>query len=100
MESYNINFEKFEVYRNLPVIKSIEDTFDFYLFFSPSGAANFEESGNHIPDYASVVAIGTTTATACEKLFGREISISEKQTELDAVKFAVGVLQEFEIQHK
>jgi uroporphyrinogen-III synthase len=100
MKSLGIGFQKTEVYRNIPVLKKLDKSFGVYLFFSPSGAENFAESGNQIPLNSVIAAIGSTTANACEKLFGRNIFISEKQKELDAVQFAAGLLQPIEMQHK
>jgi uroporphyrinogen-III synthase len=93
MKAAGIGIQKIEVYRNLPVLKRLSNSFGVYLFFSPGGAANFAESGNHIPDSASVVAIGETTAGICRKLFGREVFVSKYQDELAAVKFASGLLK-------
>lgn len=93
MKSFGIRIQKAEVYRNMPVLKKVENIFGVYLFFSPSGAQNFCKSGNQIPHSSAITAIGSTTAKACEKLFGREIFISEKQDELASVKFAAGLLQ-------
>jgi uroporphyrinogen-III synthase len=94
MKSLGVRFQKAEVYRNEPVLTKLEKTFGVYLFFSPSGAENFVQSGNQIPRNSTIAAIGPTTANACEKLFGREIMTSEKQKELDAVQFAAGLLQQ------
>ena len=93
MKSVGNSFQKAEVYRNLPVLKKLENKFGVYLFFSPSGAQNFYESGNQIPLLSAIAAIGSTTSKACEKIFGREICISEKQEELAAVKFAARLLK-------
>jgi uroporphyrinogen-III synthase len=93
MKSLGQQFLQVEVYRNLPLQKKLENTFGVYLFFSPSGAQNFHDSGNQIPRSSTIVTIGKTTAKSCEKLFNREIFVSEKQDELAAVKFAAGLLQ-------
>lgn len=98
MKSSGIRFQKFEVYRNIPVLREMSNPFGVYLFFSPSGVENFVTSGNRIPCTSAIAAIGSTTANACEKLFGRKIFSSEKQKELDAVQFAAGLLQQSEIQ--
>lgn len=82
------NLKKVKVYRNLPVYKKMDEAFKCYLFFSPSGAISFVESGNKISRSAVIVAIGPTTAKACKEIFGREIFVSEKQDELAAVQFA------------
>ena len=99
LESFKIECEKLEVYRNLPVLKKLENTFDVYLFFSPGGVQNFVNSGNVIPDTSAIVAIGATTAETGNKFFNREIYISKIQEELAAVKFAAGLLRHNEIRN-
>jgi len=98
MKSLGNQFQKTNVYRNSPLLKKVEGEFDVYLFFSPSGAISFSESGNKILASAAILAIGPTTAKSCEEIFGREILISEIQEELAAVQFAVGLLKKIEIQ--
>ena len=93
LESFVAGYEKLEVYRNLPILKKIDSTFDVYIFFSPSGVENFASSGNRIPETSFIVAIGTTTAETCGRFFNREIHISKKQEELAAVQFAAGLIQ-------
>lgn len=99
MKSLGIRIKKIEVYQNLPVLKTLSNTFHVYLFFSPGGVENFLTSGNMIPGTSVITAIGTTTSAVCERLFEREIFISKTQEELAAVKFAAGFLQHFEIRH-
>lgn len=99
MKSLGIRVKKMEVYQNLPVLKTLSNTFHVYLFFSPGGVENFVTSGNMIPGTSVISAIGTTTSAACERLFDREIFISKKQEELAAVKFAAGFLQHSEIRN-
>lgn len=93
------HLQKVKVYRNLPLQKKMGETFKCYLFFSPSGAISFSESGNNIPRSAVIVAIGPTTALACEEIFHRKVFVSEIQEELMAVQFAVGILKKMEIRH-
>lgn len=97
MKSLEYRFLQVEVYQNLQLLLKVGNTFDVYLFFSPSGVQNFYESDNLIPRSSAIATIGSTTAKACEKLFNREIFISEKQNELAAIKFAAGLLQNSEI---
>jgi len=99
MNSLGIAIQKNEVYKNLPVLKTLSNTFDVYLFFSPGGVENFVSSGNTIPGTSVISAIGTTTAAACERLFEREIFISKTQEERAAVQFAAGFLQHSKIRH-
>ena len=97
MTSLGIGVQKIEVYQNLPVLKTLSNTFGAYLFFSPSGVENFVKSGNLIPSASVISVIGTTTAKTCERLFCREIFISKTQEELAAVQFAAGFLKHSEI---
>ena len=97
VNSLGIAIKKIEVYQNLPILKKLSNSFDVYLFFSPSGVESFVQSGNRIPRTSVISAIGATTAAACERLFEREIFISKTQEELAAVKFAAGFLQHSEI---
>lgn len=86
-----IRIAEIEVYKNLPSQKTIENEFDIYLFFSPSGISNFYESGNRIPVISKIVAIGKTTAVACRNTFSNEVFISPVQEELATVKYAINI---------
>lgn len=55
----------------------IENDFDAYVFFSPSGVKSFQEQ-YAIPQKASIFAIGETTANAIEKAFNKKALTPEK----------------------
>jgi len=59
-----INFTEIEVYKTIKTPLKIEQTFDFLLFFSPSGVESFVEK-NTIENQ-KCIAIGTTTAQMLE----------------------------------
>lgn len=80
------------VYRNRLLKPSLKKEFDAYVFFSPSGIASFIEGGNVISEKAEIFVIGQTTGKRAEKKFRNTVRISDKQKELDVVKFAAALV--------
>ena len=70
-----INFTEIEVYKTIKTSLKIEQTFDFLLFFSPSGVESFVEK-NTIKTQ-KCIAIGTTTAQTL-KNYTSNIYIAEQ----------------------
>lgn len=89
LSSFYSGFVTIEVYRNYPVYLRLKKKFSAYIFFSPGGVENFNDSGNSIPETAEIFAIGETTADACKLLFKNKVSISEQQDEISVIKYAV-----------
>ncbi len=70
-----INFTEIEVYKTIKTPLKIKQTFDFLLFFSPSGVESFTEK-NIIKNQKCIV-IGTTTAQRLEN-YTSNIYIAEQ----------------------
>lgn len=82
-----------EVYENSLTKPSLENQFDAYLFFSPSGIESFVRGGNEISKNATVVVIGQTTAQKAEVTFQNQLVVSAQQNELITIQTAVQLLQ-------
>ena len=78
-----------EAYRNIPVKTKVNNDFNAYLFFSPSGIESFISAGSVIPSSAQVFVIGKTTGKVARKNFSNNVSESTFQSELIFVKSAV-----------
>lgn len=64
-------------YKTISQKVKMENDFDAYVFFSPSGVKSFQEQ-YAIPQKASIFAIGETTANAIEKAFNKKALTPEK----------------------
>lgn len=86
-----------EVYENILIKPFVENEFDAYLFFSPSGIESFIQGGNSIPADSKIITIGETTARKAKEEFATEVQVSTVQSELATIQKAVSVLKEKEI---
>ncbi|MBX9449957.1 MAG: uroporphyrinogen-III synthase [Taibaiella sp.] len=60
------DWEEIVVYRNQSLDPKVSETYDYYLFFSPSAVYSFLKN-NTIPREATAVAIGATTAACLQE---------------------------------
>lgn len=97
LEASGLKIVEVEVYQNTLVKPYVENEFETYLFFSPSGIESFIEGGNTIPTYSKIIAIGETTAHKAKAGFENEVLVSTEQSELATIQKAVSVLKEKEI---
>jgi uroporphyrinogen-III synthase len=86
---FNIRIVEVEVYRNIPLLQKISESFDAYLFFSPSGIESYMNAGNAIHSSAQIFAIGKTTGNFARTVFPNRVIESLVQEELGFVKFAI-----------
>lgn len=61
-----INLKQLEVYQQFPQPQAISETFDYYLFFSPSAVDSFY-SKNKLPASSTAIAIGNATQARLQK---------------------------------
>ncbi len=85
----NIDWQAVEVYQNTSIEIFLNEVFDGYLFFSPSGIESYKQAGNFPEPKADIVAIGNTTAQAAWKEFPNKVLVSPEQEELSFVKYAI-----------
>lgn len=82
-----------EVYKNTPIEKWLNQTFDAYLFFNPKSIETYKASGNFPAPKGQIMAVGDTTAMMAWKVFPNEVNVSREQEELSFVKFSIDRLQ-------
>jgi uroporphyrinogen-III synthase len=85
------------VYINTLLTPCIEEEYDAYLFFSPSGIESFVYAGNQIPANADIIVIGETTAKMARNKFKNEVVVSDSPNELAMLKLAVVLQQKKEL---
>lgn len=78
-----------EVYQNNLTKPAVENEFDAYLFFSPSGIESFIQGGNTLPEYSTIITIGETTAEKARGQFANPVIVSPQQGELEMIQFAL-----------
>lgn len=64
--SNQIDLQQLEVYQQFQTPKTVDGSFDYYLFFSPSGVESFL-SENELPETARAIAIGNSTQSRLQK---------------------------------
>lgn len=64
----------------------LQDGFDVYVFYSPSGVKSFQEQYG-IAEKARIFAIGKTTADAVEKLMGRKVEFPDRPDNDSLIQF-------------
>lgn len=77
-----------EVYQTSLLKPKVKDSFDSYLFFSPSGLESFVEGGNQIPEQSKIIVIGDTTAKYARNAFANEVITSASASEFEMVEMA------------
>lgn len=82
-----------EVYKNTPIEKWLNQTFDAYLFFNPKSIETYKASGNFPAPKGQIMAVGDNTAMMAWKVFPNEVNVSKEQEELSFVKFSIDRLQ-------
>ncbi len=90
----NIDWQAVEVYQNTAIEIFLNEVFDGYLFFSPSGIKSYKQAGNFPEPKADILAIGNTTAQAAWKEFPNRVLVSPEQEELSFVKYAIQRIKE------
>lgn len=79
MSENNISFVEYAMYNIVPVPVSVNELYDIYLFFSPSGVSAFLEK-NTIPESALIITIGDTTKNYLQQLEYTTIFAAEQPT--------------------
>lgn len=77
-----------EVYQTSLLKPKVKDSFDSYLFFSPSGLESFVEGDNQIPEQSKIIVIGDTTAKYARNAFTNEVITSASASEFEMVEMA------------
>jgi uroporphyrinogen-III synthase len=82
-----------EVYKNTPIEKWLNQSFDAYLFFNPKSIETYKASGNFPAPNSQIMAVGDQTALMAWKVFPNEVNVSSEQEELSFVQFSINRLQ-------
>lgn len=82
-----------EVYKNTPIEKWLNQSFDAYLFFTPKAIETYKASGNFPSPNGQIMAVGDQTAMMAWKVFPNEVNVSSEQEELSFVQFSINRLQ-------
>lgn len=90
---YGIQPIEVEVYKNTPIEKWLNQTFDAYLFFNPKSIETYKASGNFPAPNGQIMAVGDNTAMMAWKVFPNEVNVSDEQEELSFVQFSIGRMQ-------
>ncbi|WP_163707083.1 uroporphyrinogen-III synthase [Mangrovibacterium lignilyticum] len=91
--SHGIRPVELEVYKNTPIEKWLNQTFDAYLFFNPNSIETYKASGNFPAPKGQIMAVGDSTAMMAWKVFPNEVNVSREQEELSFVQFSIDRLQ-------
>ncbi len=78
-----------EVYKNTPIEKWLNQTFDAYLFFNPKSIQTWKASGNFPAPKGQIMAVGDNTAMMAWREFDNEVNVSKEDEELSFVKFSI-----------
>lgn len=82
-----------EVYKNTPIEKWLNQTFDAYLFFNPNSIETYKASGNFPAPKGQIMAVGDQTAMMAWKVFPNEVVVSRDEEELSFVQFSIDRLR-------
>ncbi|WP_372775496.1 uroporphyrinogen-III synthase [Mangrovibacterium sp.] len=91
--NHGIQPVEIEVYKNTPIEKWLNQTFDAYLFFTPKSIEAYKASGNFPAPKGQIMAVGNNTAMMAWKIFPNEVNVSSEREELSFVKFSIGRMQ-------
>jgi len=91
--SRGIQTVEMEVYKNTPIEKWLNQSFDAYLFFNPKSIETYKASGNFPSPKGQIMAVGDQTALMAWKVFPNEVNVSSEEEELSFVKFSIDRLQ-------
>lgn len=91
--AYGIQSVEMEVYKNTPIEKWLNQTFDAYLFFNPKSIETYKASGNFPAPKGQIMAVGDNTAMMAWKVFPNEVNVSNDEEELSFVQFSIDRLQ-------
>ncbi len=83
-----------EVYKNTPIEKWLNQSFDAYLFFNPKSIETYKASGNFPSPNGQIMAVGDQTAMMAWKVFPNEVNVSREQEELSFVQYSISRLQQ------